>query len=332
MIKKEDLFQFPKAKWVLPFFACHSDFCFRYIDLLSHSIGGGYDFIKCVYGSPACKMNGGLLARNIDESTYLNEIDEWNSRGIPVWVTFSNYLITLKEAIEDKQSNKILNKLNINKELYGINNGVILSADTLYKYIKHTYPNLNLIASVIRQTLLDHPYNKEDYKSLESKYDCICLSHHHNNHVDEIINDLNDNPDKYEFLLNDDCLHGCHFVKKCYEWQCLKSLGKTEFLDDPEIFKYCPIIHDIESEIIRPQECYTVLTVEELNKLSNAGFYNFKLAGRHLALPALQIVSLGWMITADRRDWIMRMLYEKHNPKDRNQIDTNNLYFKNIKI
>jgi len=325
MVKKEDIFQFPEAKWVLPFFACHKDFCFRYVDLLAKTIGD-YSFVKCVYGSPACKMNGGLLAREINEDEYLTEIDEWNKRGIPVWVTFSNYHITLREAAQDEQSQRILERLNMNGDTFGVENGVILANDTLYKFIKHTYPNLRLIASVIRQTLLDHPYNKKDYQSLEDKYDIICISHHHNNKVMEWAEELKDSADKYEIMMNVHCLHGCSFVKRCYEWQCRKSLGLEKTSEDMEIFKYCPVIRHIEDDLLVPQEIYTVLTYEETKHIIDKGFYNLKLAGRHLNLEALKVVAYGWMLNPNYRDIVERVLYEKHNKNDR-KIIPGNLYF-----
>jgi hypothetical protein len=325
MIKKEDIFQFPTAHWILPFFACHRDFCFRYVDLLKKETGD-YSFIKCVYGSPACKMNGGLLGREIPENEYLDELNEWNKRGISVWVTFSNYLATLKDLIHDEQSSNLLDNLNINNASYGVNNGVILANDVLIKYLKHRYPNLKLISSVIMQTLKDHPYSKEEYKPLEDIFDVICISHHHNDHILDWIEDFKDSKDKYEIMLNTHCMHYCKFIKRCYEWQCRKSLGIEKSKEDNEIFKYCPIVKQIEQNVLLPKELYTVPTYENLKKVVDAGFINLKLAGRHLDLGALKSVVYGWMLNIDYRDIVEKTLYEKHNPNDRKMTE-GNLYF-----
>ena len=56
------------------------------------------------------------------------------------------------------------------------------------------------------------------------------------------------------------------------------------------------------------------------------GFYNLKLAGRHLNLEALKVVAYGWMLNPNYRDIVERVLYEKHNKANRHIIP-GNLYF-----
>ncbi len=59
----------------------------------------------------------------------------------------------------------------------------------------------------------------------------------------------------------------------------------------------------------------------------DSGFYNLKLAGRHLNLPALKVVAYGWMLNPNYRDIVESVLFEKHNPKDRITPLEGNLYF-----
>lgn len=305
MIKKEDIFQFPKAKWALPFFASHGDFCFRYVDLLKKEIGD-YSFIHCVYGSPACKMNGGHAGRQISEQSYLNELDEWNKREISVWVTFSNYMAAQQDLFYDEQSMNILEKLEQNNNKYGTKNGVILASDTLVKFIKHKYPTLKLIASVVWFARENKPYSKELYDEKLDTFDIACVSYHHNDHVDDFLYDFNDHPEKIEILVNNICNLKCNIITKCYERQCLKSLGVE---DKHDVYgPLCPsVIYKSQNKITPPDES-TVLTFDQTKALSEKGFV-LKLASRVYNINAFKNMIYGWMININYRDIIENILY-----------------------
>lgn len=306
-INKESIFQFPGAKWVLPFYCSHKDFCFRYVDFLA-KINGSYDFIKCVYGSPTCSLNNGNIPINDKYTDYLEEIDEWNKRGIPVWVTFSNYVATLQNIKDDKKALSVLDRLALNTEKYGTENGVIIASDVMYKFIRLHYPNLKIIASVIFQTLNDNPYSKELYKEMENKYDLICIGHHHNNKFKEWCEDLAENKDKYEIMLNCHCNYGCKYIKHCYDWQAKMALGNVNTNDDQDIYFNCPTEREIDNMTLVNPDCYTVFNYEDTKYIVDKGFVNLKLTGRQLNLDSLKVVIYGWMININYRDIIERTL------------------------
>lgn len=306
MTKFEQIMQFPKAKWILPFFSVHPEFCFKFVDLLS-SIAGNTDFIKCVYGAPDCKMNNGCIPVEFSKKNPIEEIEEWNKRKISVWVTFSNYKATVKDVESDTIVVSILEKLEANNKQPGIQNGVIVASDLVRKYIKRFYPNLLVIGSVIIQTQTDSKYSKELYQEMEPDYDIICISHHHNNHYKEWPNDLI-NRDKYEIMLNTHCIYGCQFIKQCYNWMCDKALGVAKTEDDEANFLGCPIKKQITADFIDEKENYTVFDYSSIQFLLDNGFYNLKLSGRHLPLDAFKILIYGWMININYRDVIERTL------------------------
>ena len=307
MIKKEDIFQFPNTKWALPFFASHTEFCFKYVDLLKNETGS-YDFVHCVYGSPACKMNGGHAGRSINEEQYLNELNEWNKRGISVWVTFSNYLATLKDLIHDEQSINILERLEQNNQVYSVKNGVILASDTLVKFIRHQYSSLKLIASVVWFARENKPYSKELYNEKLNTFDVVCISYHHNDKTNDVIADFNDKSDNVEILINNICNLKCKMITKCYEWQSRKSLGLETGKGDDIVGPACPSTIYKNQNKLTPKEESTVLTYSQTKLLSEKGFI-LKLASRVYNINAFKAMIYGWMINIDYRDIIENVLY-----------------------
>ena len=303
---KEDLFQFPNAKWALPFFASHKDFCFRFVDLLKNEIGD-YSFIHNVYGSPNCKMNGGHAARNIPPEDYLNEIDEWNKRGISVWLTFSNYMASLKDLVMDDQSVELLNKTNENNTKFGVNNAVILANTDLVPYIRHKYSNLELVSSVVMQAKDNTEYSKEMYDDLLKTFDKICISYHHNDHVGDFILDFEDKSDKVEILVNNICNLNCKVISKCYQWQCKKSLGLETGVDSI-VGPMCPSTIYKNRNRLTPVEESTVLNFQDTYALANYGFI-LKLASRAYNINAFKNMIYGWMIRINYRDIIENVLY-----------------------
>lgn len=307
---KEDIFQFPNAKWVLPFYCTHKDFCFSYIDFLAHIIGN-YDFIKCVYGSPQCHLNNGNIPINKQYDGYLDELEEWNKRGIPVWVTFSNYKATIKDIKNDDKVIPLLDALARNNDKYGLENSVIVASDLMRKFLRLNYPNLKVVASVIIQTLHDNKYSKQLYKDMEKDYDLICIGHHHNNKFKEWCEDLAENKEKYEIMLNCHCNYGCQFIKNCYEWQAKDALGLVDTKYDDDIYYGCPTEKEMASRQLVPGNCYTVFNFKDTEYIVNKGFVNLKLTGRQLDLDSLKVVVYGWMININYRDIIERTLKGK---------------------
>lgn len=304
---KEDIFQFPNAKWALPFFASHREFCFKFVDLLKNEIGD-YSFIHNVYGCPACKMNGGHAGRNINPEEYLNEIDEWNKRGISVWLTFSNYLATEYDLKSDKQSINLLEKVSKNNVLFNVKNGVILANTDHASYIQINYPNLDTISSVVMQARNDWEYSKDLYNNLLCVYNKVCISYHHNNHVNEYIEDFADKSNNIEILVNNICNLKCKMITKCYEWQSRKSLGLENNKGDDIVGPACPSTIYKKLNKLTPPEESTVLTFDQVKRLADSGFI-LKLASRVYNINAFKNMIYGWMININYRDIIENVLY-----------------------
>jgi len=69
-----------------------------------------------------------------------------------------------------------MNFLSKNNEIYGVENSITITHNTLFKLAKENYPNLKIISSCIQQ--LD-PENLNDYKELFLKYDYVIPLNQH---------------------------------------------------------------------------------------------------------------------------------------------------------
>ena len=145
---------------------------FWFDDYVLENLSNRKDIIA--FGGINCLWHGG---RFIQKEYSLDEIENtislYNTKGIPCRFVFSNHKIT-KEDLNDKLSNDILDILSKN-EL----NGVIISSDLLYEYIRNKYPKMKIVCSVIKTCVETNNWINETpelYNSLCEKYDFVVLN------------------------------------------------------------------------------------------------------------------------------------------------------------
>ena len=84
----------------------------------------------------------------------------------------------------------------------------------MFNYIHKYYPKLKKKASMIKTTNENMKGNLSWYKSLQNKFDCVCL-HVDDNRNYHLISQLDKN--KLEILVNEECFFNCPYRKQHYE-------------------------------------------------------------------------------------------------------------------
>ena len=189
----------------------------------------------------------------------------YNSKNIGFYITFSNHIID----VNDKLGNQILEMLNQNSL-----NGVIIGNARFNKYVRQNYKNVKRIRSV---TTITYTTILDIYKKYEDEYDLIVPR------VEHILEDWFiegiTNCDKYEILVNDLCYHNCPYHE--YHYRIIADRNRLNL--------------DIDVQTCLMKGKYTVrdlISKDQLKKLLDKGFTNFKLAGRNKELSNKKFLAL----------------------------------------
>lgn len=239
--------------------------------------------IQSVYGSVRCSWSGGRTSawKDIDKSKAVEMISKHNERGISCCFTFSNYYIS-KDDLDDKVGNLLLDVASQGD----VQNYAIVSSDILTDYIKHKYPNIKLIASMLKPV-----YEIDNYQDTPDYYNNLCdiyekvVIRPDFNFDDKFLKKLN-KKNKIEILANQACMQKCVISRKHYDLFSNIEAGK-----EPETKAFC------NAEMKKLESIYrtTLLSNEDMDRLIRLGFVNFKLRGRSLS-PSLLLDSIGLYI------------------------------------
>lgn len=203
-----------------------------------------------VYGSPCFLWNGGRKGEiNLSLLDIEKYIEQMNSIQVPCFTTFTNYFLT-EESLNDELGNSILDILSQNT-----NNGVIISNDTLYNYIKKNYPSLKTKCSVLKSTYENYTHNINWYKRMLDKFDVVVT------HPDLPFNLYEELPEKsrIEILVNELCRKNCPNRRTCY-------------------LPYIDFSHHQHPMCNQNGECS--FSIKEIKNLIDIGYKRFKLQGR----------------------------------------------------
>jgi len=268
-------------KWNIGSLFAHDKYIWDLIDVIKDI---GYENpISYVFGSIPCLFQGGRIPpRDAKVESALSILDEYNKRDVGCRLTFSNMFIS-ETDLKDILSNKLLSHLN-NSE-YNVKNGVIVASDLLAKYIRDTYPNLELIASQVKPSCEvglgpdDNNDTVEYYNKLFDTYDIVVVNPFK---VQDggFINSIK-YPERVEFIANHRCVPNCPMSKLHYETQMRLGMG---LLYGENIEQYEKTLSEIHRECIKVKSSYplagTTLSQSEIENLVRLGFINFKLEGR----------------------------------------------------
>jgi len=216
-------------------------------------------------------------------------IKMFNNHNISTFLTCSNHLLKPKHLI-DESCNWLLwllSTYNNNKS-----NGVIISSDILSEYIKIKYPELKQKASIVK-IASEQPKSRdlEYYLSLEDKFDFIVI-HPDDNFNTDLLNAIAEhgNVEKYEILVNENCVKGCPNRKAHYTEMSEQSLtgwnGMFHFYEYSEQFelggsRHCGIrnyFNFVGHKRTIINNCN--LSIQEIKNIYNMGYRLFKVQGR----------------------------------------------------
>lgn len=237
--------------------------------------------IKSVFGSIPCILQGGRVApRNATLPDSLDILDEYFKRGISCRLTFSSTLVQ-ESDLDDKLSNKLMNHLNQNTD---VKNGVFVTSDLLAKYIKETYPNLEVIASQVKPSVETGLGPDKDIASYYIKlldiYDLITVNPFK---IEDgrFLSEMTPYKDRIEFIANHRCVPNCPVAGKHYQ---LRDEVSRKALNDEDPANELDQLLLLENNCRNIRKKYptagTSFSIEDIQMLSNQGFDKFRLEGR----------------------------------------------------
>lgn len=226
--------------------------------------------VQSVFGCITTPWGGGRIpiVDEISEKNLVNIIENYNSRGISCYFTFSNYNVQ-KEHLDDKNANllcKIASKISDK-------NGIIVSSEMLSSYVRDKYPNLRQISSLIKPVYEFPQYDEtaEYYNELTKRFDMVVVRADHYDNL-KIMSKLK-NKSKIELIVNQKCFKNCELAKIHYD----RSVKYSS--DDKDAKSKAHFCHKKMNDINYYKETLN-LSNNEINYFIKSGFYNFKLGGR----------------------------------------------------
>lgn len=269
------------AKFHIPGITTHHVLNLNFIDLLKSRPELFYEGVEVasVYGTfPPALWNGGRAVKGgIPLEGVKHLVEAYNSRNIPVRLTFTNPMIE-ERHLKDPFCNAICQIAE--NEM----NEIIIFSPMLEEYLRKTYPKFTYTSSTCKQIEDAEELKKE----LERDYRLVVLDYNWNNQFDFL--ETLPHKEKCEFLLNAICISNCKMRKYHYQY-----LGKQQII----INEILPIAGpaalnmDIVPEGEKPFRCpyktslangmneKTYISCDALyNKYLPMGFSNFKIEGR----------------------------------------------------
>lgn len=292
----------------------HDDILLYSYDFTRKLIGG--KLFNSVHGSCPCKFNSGRRGVSCSLEYIKNCIEEYHSRDINVFYTFSNFLLE-KTDLDDEFCNNLL-------MLLKDGDGVILSSKVLYDYVKRKFPHLLVISSVLNA--VNHKGNRgvEFYQYNMSLYDRVVL-HPDDNHEASIVENLPEKR-KIEILINERCIAYCQYRFKhdlllCKESLC-PNIDASNACDEFSR-KYCVGYDEYKMMKLMLDNSGNRtdrLTIEEISRLIDLGYTNFKIQGRG-DTPASFVYDLAkYLISEQYRDLFFNAIVKNfsfNSKKDR---------------
>jgi hypothetical protein len=253
--------------------------------------GHGFKLFSLVHGAPLCLWNSGRVKWQFHRKPHEIErtVLDYARRQIALDATFSNSLLEPKH-LDDIRGNLILEMLDQANPTGG--NGVIISSELLAEHVRRRHPGLKLVASVVKVTEEDGRGKLDYYRSMAARYDKVMIHPDDNFNLD-LLTQLEDK-DKYEILVNEPCLRHCQRRKAHYRLLSRFSLN----LLDTEVESELTGVMEQNGcsdpvRLLLSQDRRTLtLSTNEIKRLYDIGFRNFKIQGRGLANPTAVILEM----------------------------------------
>ena len=231
-----------------------------------------------VFGGIDSPLTGGrFIPCPFDGLEFRCQVSLLNFYGVNVRLALQIIIVT-KEDLAEPTTNYALNFLNYRNRRFGNKNGVIVASDKLRDFIKDNYPFLEVICSVIR-VANDTDFRADSidyYNGLAADYDFVVLNvtRGFDKNFLARLKDKN----KFEIIINSDCIPNCPFAKEHYDAVQKVNRGIS-------ISKYCKVCHILYSNCRKLHNSggkYNLrFSNSDIGELIELGFTNFKLEGRN---------------------------------------------------
>jgi collagenase-like PrtC family protease len=135
---------------------------------------------------------------------FTTTLEQYKKLGLNVFYTFSNPLLTASD-LDDPLCNYMLDSLS---RINGEGSGVIVASDLLSDYIRERYPHLQQKASIVKSSCENKAGDLSWYEEMAGKFDRVMV--HPDDLFDrQLLQKLAANADKYEVLVNENCVVNC---------------------------------------------------------------------------------------------------------------------------
>jgi len=260
----------------------HSNIVLGLHDLLRlYNLGGEvlYQSHDCIQGM---KWNAGRIITGLHpgqtglftKEQAVEVVKEYNDRGIGVWLTFNNHLVS-EEHLDDPRCNFLLDGV-----AHDPRNGVICASDLLLEYLRGRHPQMRVKLSVIR-SYVEEIWRRSEaeildwYARMFDRYDHIGLNPNLNKSY-RLIEKL---PlDRLEVMVSLMCEYRCEMAHRHYDTTARANL---DAVTDPDLFEkdigFCP---RIDARDAKPTDRTVQISNETVNRLRSLGVRHFKIHGK----------------------------------------------------
>ena len=241
--------------------------------------------IRYVFGSiPSIMAGGRVPPASIPAEDAPAIMDMYLERGIACRLTLSNPYVMPQDIEADKDNAVLLEHLNASP-CGKAKNGVILTSDILAEHVRDTYPNLEVVLSIIRPAY-DTGYGPQkdtlEYyteKLEDPLYDIVVVNAA--KIYEEGFMEALPRKEKVELLASHACVLNCPRAKEHYDAMLWGSLCKLYGVMGNGAAAQCNAVTDA---CLRHKEKHPFETSsfneQQIRWLVSLGFRHFKLAGR----------------------------------------------------
>ncbi len=266
----------------------------------------GIQLFTLVHGSPLLLWNSGRVLPHLIRSAREIEqcLNTWFRRNVAIDLTFSNPYIH-EDHLKLPLGNDLLQIVEANNPTG--NNGVIMSSDLFYEYVRTKYPGLKTVSSILKVTMERGGGKLDYYLRLADQYDKVMVHPDDNTNYD-LLEKLEDKS-KFEILVNENCTRQCPIRRKHYDSLSKTSLNFLGYGDSFEELRLNNACSHLDVLMGNGPHCTTQLSRQEMRRLYEMGFRQFKIQGRGLSHSGAQILDILRLMLNDDRSTPDTMAY-----------------------
>ena len=287
--------------------------------------------IESVHGCYPLMWNSGRAQQVEEGKEYFPVpiLTKWMSNNVGCYLTFSNHLIEEKHT-HDAGCNWLLGILEYARKETNGTAGIILSSEVLSKYIRSKYPELKQKASIVK-IAVERPSKRsfEYYDDLSKRFDRVMVTPDDNFEL-PLLEKLAKNAEKYEILVNENCVKDCS-VRHChYDEIGGRAVGtyRRTYKPDEDFQEFelgddrCGRVNYFNKDPkIRTERRNCNLTTLELKQIYDMGFRHFKIQGRGESVRYIYADFMRYVFEQDHIQPILKYVDPVDDPATNNKGD-----------